>query len=59
MSRPVLFFPLILLLGLAIPTFAQYGDFGPGSFNNPYPLRHYSDSVDGISLRTVGLQRPA
>ncbi len=59
MSKPVLFFPLILLLGLGIPAFAQYGDFGPGSFKNPYPLRNYSDSVDGISLRAIGLQRPA
>ncbi|MCY4019170.1 MAG: hypothetical protein OXG39_07160 [Chloroflexi bacterium] len=59
MSRTVLSFSLILLLGLALPVFAQYGEVHPGSFKNPYPLRHYSDSVDGISLRAVGLQRPA
>ncbi|MCY4072070.1 MAG: hypothetical protein OXG60_12305 [Chloroflexi bacterium] len=59
MSKHVLSFSLILLLGLAIPVFAQYGEYGQGSFKNPYPLRNYSDSVDGISLRIVGLQRPA
>ena len=59
MSRHLIFFMILLSLSLAAPALAQYGEVSPGTFRNPYPLRHYSDSVDGISLRVVGLQRPA
>lgn len=59
MSWHLLFFTFLLSVSLALPSVAQHRAFGPGSFKSPYPLRHFSDAVDGISLRSVGMQRPA
>ena len=50
---------LVLLLGFAMPTLAQPSSRNWGTFKNPFPLRNYEDVGDGISLRVVGLQRPA
>ena len=59
MSKLALCLSILLLFAFAIPVSAQYDPFGPGTFKNPYPLMNYSNSEDGISLRAVGLQRPA
>ena len=49
----------LAILAAAMATVAQDYPSGRGAFNDPYPLRNYEDVSDGISLRVVGMQRPA
>ena len=60
MMKSISFVLAIALCIIVNPALAH--DDGPGqqgTFKLPYRVRNFSDAVDGISLRVIGMQRPA